>query len=179
MPTVSIPTLDTLFLGDSILLEPATNIAPSNIVSWQWSPAVGLSCSDCSLPLAKPFRSTVYTVQVSDQNACVAEAEVRVLVHRRRILYAPNVFSPNDDGQNDFFTLYARGVKEIEALQVFDRWGSEVFLGEHLQEGDERRGWDGTVRGSLLAPAVYVWRGQVAFVDGEVEVFFGTITLVR
>jgi gliding motility-associated-like protein len=179
IPTVSIPKVDTLFLGDSILLEPVTNILPYNVQSWQWSPSDGLSCSDCAHPWAAPFRSKIYTLTVLDNNDCPAESEVRVLVHRRRILYAPNVFSPNFDGENDFFAIFGRGIKEIERLQVFDRWGNQLFVGKHLQAGDEQSGWDGTFQGRLMDPAVYVWVSSVVFIDGEVELFHGDILLVR
>jgi gliding motility-associated-like protein len=114
-----------------------------------------------------------------DENGCQATAQVQVRVNRQRDLYAPNVFSPNDDGENDRFMLYARGVKEIQSLQVFDRWGNALFLGEHLQPGDEQAGWDGTYRGDPMTPAVFVWWARVEFVDGEVEVVKGDITLVR
>jgi gliding motility-associated-like protein len=179
LPSLSIPTVATLLVGDSIRLDPVTDILPANIASWQWSPAEGLSCTDCARPWAKPFRSTNYTLIVRDVNGCDAEAQVPVRVDRKRNLYAPNVFSPNGDGENDFFTLFARGVKEIQALRVYDRWGSELFLGEHLQQGDEPSGWDGTFRGSPLTPAVFVWWAKVEFADGEVEIYYGDITLVR
>ena len=179
LPSLSIPTVATLLVGDSIRLDPFTDILPSNIASWQWSPAEGLSCTDCARPWAKPFRSTNYALIVRDVNGCDAEAQVQVRVDRKRNLYAPNVFSPNGDGENDFFTLFARGVKEIQALRVYDRWGSELFLGEHLQQGDEQSGWDGTFRGSPLSPAVFVWWAKVEFADGEVEIYYGDITLVR
>jgi gliding motility-associated-like protein len=179
LPSLSITTVATLLVGDSIRLDPVTDILPANIASWQWSPAEGLSCTDCARPWAKPFRSTNYTLIVRDVNGCDAEAQVPVRVDRKRNLYAPNVFSPNGDGENDFFTLFARGVKEIQALRVYDRWGSELFLGEHLQQGDEPSGWDGTFRGSPLTPAVFVWWAKVEFADGEVEIYYGDITLVR
>jgi gliding motility-associated-like protein len=178
-PTVSIPAVTTLLVGDSVLLQPVTNISPSDIASWSWTPPDGLSCDDCATPWARPFRSANYNVVVVDENGCQATAQVQVRVNRQRDLYAPNVFSPNDDGENDRFMLYARGVKEIQSLQVFDRWGNALFLGEHLQPGDEQAGWDGTYRGDPMTPAVFVWWARVEFVDGEVEVVKGDVTLVR
>ena len=94
-------------------------------------------------------------------------------------MYAPNIFSPDGDGVNDVFTIYARGVTEIRSLQVFDRWGAEIFLVEHLQPNDELRGWDGRFRGKELNPAVFVWQAVVEFVDGEVEVYSGDVTVQR
>jgi gliding motility-associated-like protein len=179
LPTLDIADVATLDIGDSILLQPISNILPGNVVSWQWSPAAGLSCSDCETPWAKPLSSALYTLVVTDNNDCTATARVQVRVNRNRNLYAPNVFSPNDDGENDYFMLFGKGVKEIQSLQVFDRWGSQLFNGEHLAANDEQAGWDGNYRGSALTPAVFVWWAKVEFVDGAVEIFYGDVTLVR
>jgi len=179
LPTLDIATIATLDIGDSIQLQPITNILPGNVVSWQWSPAAGLSCSDCENPWAKPLNSSSYTLVVTDNNDCEATARVQVLVNRRRNLYAPNVFSPNDDGENDYFMLFGKGVQEIQSLQIYDRWGSQLFIGEHFAANDEQAGWDGQYRGSAMAPAVFVWWAKVVFVDGAVEVFYGDVTLVR
>ena len=168
-----------LEVGDSIRLEPTTDILPGNVALWQWSPATDLSCADCENPWAKPLKSTNYALVVTDLNGCEAEAKVQVKVNRKRNIYAPNVFSPNDDGQNDYFMIFGKGVKEIQTLQVFDRWGDELYLGEHLAAGDEQAGWNGTYRGSAMTPAVFVWWAKVEFVDGAVEVFYGDVTLVR
>jgi gliding motility-associated-like protein len=179
LPSLNIPAVATLEVGDSILLEPVTDILPGNVASWLWTPSDNLSCSDCKTPWAKPFRSTNYTLLVTDANGCDAEAQVLVRVNRKRNIYAPNVFSPNDDGENDFFMLFGKGVKEIQKLQVFDRWGDALYEGEHLQAGDENAGWDGRHRGDAMTPAVFVWWARVEFVDGVVEVFYGDVTLVR
>jgi gliding motility-associated-like protein len=121
----------------------------------------------------------LYTLVVTDNNDCDATAQVQVLVNRRRNVYAPNVFSPNEDGENDFFMIFGKGVQEIQSLQIYDRWGSQLFIGEHLAANDEQVGWDGRYRGSAMTPAVFVWWAKVEFVDGAVEVFYGDVTLVR
>jgi gliding motility-associated-like protein len=179
VPTLSIATVAILEVGDSISLTPFTDISPANVASWEWSPVEGLSCADCENPWARPFRSTNYSLIVTDVNGCEAEAQVQVRVNRKRNIYAPNVFSPNDDGKNDHFMIFGKGVKEIQTLQVFDRWGEALFIGEHLQANDEQSGWDGTHRGDPMTPAVFVWWARVEFVDGTLEVFYGDVTLVR
>ena len=98
---------------------------------------------------------------------------------RRRDVYAPNVFSPNGDGLNDRFTIYGRGVTEIKLLQVFDRWGNQLFLGERLTQGEENQGWDGSYRGQEMGPGVYVWMAVLVFTDGEELILSGDISIVR
>ncbi len=179
-----LPTLDLIDVlkieqGDSILLTPLTNISTSQIASWEWSPAEGLSCTDCQQPWAKPTLSQYYTVEVVDSNGCKAEDRILVQVSRKRHIYPPNIFSPNDDGENDRFTLYTKGVREIRRLVIFDRWGEEVFLRKNFQPNDDTLGWDGTFRGSPLTPAVFAWAAEVEYIDGEVEVIYGDVTVIR
>ncbi|MBL0330915.1 MAG: gliding motility-associated C-terminal domain-containing protein [Bacteroidetes bacterium] len=51
----------------------------------------------------------------------------------------PNVFTPNDDGKNDFFTPLPdwRFVKDVD-IKIFDRWGLEMFSTD-----DPNVLWDG------------------------------------
>ena len=179
LPALSIDAVDLVQFGDSVRLQPATNIAPGLVASWEWSPAADLSCTDCRNPWAKPTVSTEYLLTVKDVNDCSAQARVQVRVNRQRNIYAPNVFSPNDDGENERFIIYGKGVKEISTLQIFDRWGNLLWRADGLTAGDENAGWDGTFRGEPMNPAVFVWWAEIEFIDGLKEIYFGDVTIVR
>lgn len=179
LPTIALEDLLRVERGDSVQLSPVTNIPASQIAYWEWSPAADLSCSDCAEPWAMPLSGRYYTVTVSDLNGCTATDRVLVQVFRQRRVYPPNVFSPNDDGENDRFTLYAKGVLEIRRLVIFDRWGEEMFERRNFQPNDESLGWDGSFRGKPMNPGVYVWAAEIVFTDGEVEVMYGDVTVVR
>ncbi len=45
------------------------------------------------------------------------------------LVYIPNVFSPNDDGINDVFTLtlFPAASLELEYFAIFDRFGDMVY----------------------------------------------------
>ncbi len=178
-PEVVLNAGPVLEVGDSLLLEPALNLPEAEVAVWQWTPAEGLSCTDCPRPWARPLRPSFYQLTITDLDGCTATARVLVQVSRRRHLYAPNIFSPNSDGQNDRFLLFGRGVAEVQALRIFDRWGNQLFLAEHIQVNDEPSGWDGRFRGQDMNPGVYVWQAVVEFVDGVVEVYAGDVTLLR
>lgn len=180
LPKIFFTSIAPVNLGDSIRLEPTLNISVGQVADWQWTPADGLSCDDCPSPWASPLQTTRYRLRILDLDGCPAEAHITVPITRRRWVYAPNVFSPNGDGQNDRFTLYGnRAVISIRLLQVFDRWGNLVFSGQDLKPNDEGAGWDGSFRGQAVSPGVYVWQAVVAFLDGVEEVFAGDITVVR
>jgi hypothetical protein len=46
-------------------------------------------------------------------------------VDRNHKVYGPNIFSPDDDGKDDVFTIFADPftVVKIQSLQIFSRWG--------------------------------------------------------
>ncbi len=178
-PMVDLPGFVVVSLGDSVQLQPVLNISASQIATWIWTPADSLSCSDCPSPYAHPVRTGTYQLQIVDINGCKDNAKVQVRVNKRRDVFAPNIFTPNDDGQNDRFTIYGKGVRKINFLRVFDRWGTELFYAAPLPINDENAGWDGQFRGTPLNPAVFVWVAEVEFIDGEVEILKGDVTLFR
>lgn len=179
LPSVQLPAIHTLALGDSLVLHPFTMPAAPLIAGWAWEPPVALSCTDCPEPTAMPLRHQEYRLTITDWAGCTATAETRVLVDRTRQVYAPTVFSPNDDQVNDWFTLFGRGVVEIREIQVYDRWGSLVWERKNLPVNEEKLGWDGRIRGQDAAAGVYVWQAVLLFADAETEVFSGDVTVLR
>ena len=177
-PEVVIAAVDVLEFGDSARLNPITNLLPGQIAAWEWSPASGLSCPDCEHPWAKPFGNQLFKVTVTDVEGCTGTANVLVLVKNEREVYAPNVFSPNDDGVNDGFTLFTKGVSRIRSLRVFDRWGNAVFAKLDFPPNDERNGWQGDFRGETVNPAVFVWYAELEFVDGSLRFYTGDVSVV-
>ena len=80
----------------------------------------------------------------------------------------PNVFTPNSDGDNDFFIPFSgyRFVEKID-IKIFGRWGNLVF-----ETQDPAILWDGTdISGQQLKDAVYLYNGFffVRKLDGSLE----------
>ncbi len=119
-------------------------------------------------------------IELADSNGCKASSRVLVRVQRPRQVYIPNVFKPGSSSLNDLLTVYGgRGVAEIESFRIFDRWGDQLFESLNFQPNDPIIGWDGTHRGDMVLPGVYVYFAVVRFIDGEVELYKGDVTVVR
>ena len=178
---VILPELIEIELGDDFTIFPQLNIPFEEIVDLQWSPAEGLSCTNCLTPTATPTESGRYHLEVSSIDGCSADAIVSIFVDRTRSVYFPNAFSPNGDGGNDRFLPFARrsAVRQVNSFQIFNRWGDSVFENYDFQPNSPSEGWDGTERGQPLNPAVFVYVAEIEFIDGVKEVFKGEVVLVR
>lgn len=83
------------------------------------------------------------------------------------VVDAPNVFSPNGDGTNDFFELDVENVTELELI-ILNRWGGIVYQ-EHGTYPEIPK-WDGFVKSKVANEGVYFYRYRAKGVDGtEVE----------
>src|SRR5690606_15585820 len=58
--------------------------------------------------------------------ACADTAYASVWVYDSLIVHIPNVFSPNGDDINDFFSITVNQTVKAQ-LQILNRWGNEVF----------------------------------------------------
>lgn len=144
-----------------------------------WDNPEVLSCDDCLTPSLTPLQSTFQTITVIDENGCEASDLINIFVRKNFGVYIPNVFSPNGDGNNDFFTVFANeSVTNVELL-IADRWGEIVFQEKNLIPGELRMGWNGTVNDQALNPAVFVYMAKVTFIDGRTEVLSGDVSLIR
>ena len=63
----------------------------------------------------------------------------------------------------------------------YEMWQNYVPIFEDYDflPNQPAHGWDGNFRGVALNPAVFVYVAEVAFIDGEVRIFAGDVTLIR
>jgi gliding motility-associated-like protein len=174
------PKIEIQF-GDSVQIVTQVSVAISEIADILWKPSTGLSCDTCLSPWAKPFVSTYYRVFVTSDKGCIADARVLLEVDKELNIYVPNIFSPDDDGHNDIFMIFAdmKSVVKIKSFQIFDRWGDLVFEGYDFLPNDPAHGWDGSLRGQDMNPAVFVWYAKIELVDGREVLYEGDVTLQR
>ena len=96
-------------------------------------------------------------------------------------LYIPNVFSPNEDGNNDVFWVRGEGIAEIKTFIIYNRWGEEVHNCKcnDINHRSNCCGWNGTFRGKDAPVGVYVYYVEAVLLNGETVVKRGNVTLVR
>jgi gliding motility-associated-like protein len=96
----------------------------------------------------------IFSVWGTDTLGCESEQR-KFLVHTENCsrVYAPNTFTPNNDGLNDLFTVSGIGIYE-PTLVILNRWGDTFY-----QTNDLYRGWNGNNgTGYYSQDGVYNWK---------------------
>jgi hypothetical protein len=180
---VDLPEEIVIELGDSLTqLNPIISPA-GDVYTYQWTPGEFLNSDTVRNPTIFPFESEEYTLTVTNANGCQAFADIFVEVDANRNVYIPNAFSPNRDGRNEDFRIFAcQGVRVVNSVKVFDRWGGLVYENENLPPNclDGIQLWDGTRNdGKAVSPAVFVYMIEVEFLDNTTLLYRGDIAVVR
>lgn len=79
-----------------------------------------------------PLAPGEYLLTITDSNNCFLEIEVDLPIN----FYIPNIFTPNFDGKNDYFTIL--NVHGNTSIVIYDRWGNLVY-----ENDDYLNDWDG------------------------------------
>lgn len=85
--------------------------------------------------------------------------------NREEHVFIPNLFTPNGDGNNDFFVVYGEGFESLE-LKIYNRWGVLVFYSRDVEE-ITTTGWDGTYNGTPQTAGTYLWKLNGQFISGS------------
>ncbi|TXF90109.1 hypothetical protein FUA23_07665 [Neolewinella aurantiaca] len=164
--------------GDSIELRLWTDL---DVAGFVVSPGPETGVTGNSLFVA-PTETTTYFFSIADSSGCAASAQAQVLIDDFVPVYSPNAFSPNGDGTNDVFRIYAApAVESFSSFSVFNRWGQQVYTQASAGAGvNEEWGWDGrNADGKAHQPAVYIYSVDVNLRDGRVITVKGDFVLMR
>ncbi len=146
-----------------------------------WTPMDSIACDTCPKTEVYPVKTTLYKISVIDIDSCKAIDYVLVKIIEDRPIYIPNVFTPNGDGNNDYFVIYgSNAAKIVKEMRIFNRWGNQIYEGFDLTIGfNGKPYWDGTFRGEVLDPDVFTFYAIIEFVDGKQIIYKGDVTLLK
>ena len=151
-----------------------------NMAWWEWWPGETLSCTDCLNPVASMTTTTTYFIDVKSDHGCPARDSVTITLYcDNSMVFIPNAFTPNGDGQNDIFYPRGAGLKVIKTLRIYNRWGELLFSREGIQLNDESNGWDGSYKGNPAHTDVYVYIIEAICFTGEDVFIKGDVTILK
>jgi gliding motility-associated-like protein len=91
--------------------------------------------------------------------------------------FLPNVFTPNADGINDYFSLIHEDpcIHYSLNIEIYDRWGNCVYQAFKIDFE-----WDGKHHDLPLSTGVYVWHlSYRKKAQGILFHEFGDLTIIR
>ncbi len=146
--------------------------------AYSWMPAGALDNPASPQPVATLDETTTFSVNVTDEFGCEGSDTLTVFVREgtcgEPYIYVPNAFTPgHNDYQNDVLYVRSNVIEELH-FKVFNRWGEIVFETRNIDSG-----WDGTYKGKLVDPAVFVYFLEATCYDGQKFVKKGNITVIR
>ena len=100
---------------------------------------------------------------VTDIFGCKAKVEKKISVFDY-FLVVPNVFTPNDDGINDYFFPKFVNIESLE-FWILNKWGETIFYTDDLNS----QGWNGTIEQVVGLPGNYVYKLKFKTLDGRTQ----------
>jgi len=169
IPIISVESNElTINLGDSVYLNVMTNLS-SQIIDWASGYLVG--CKTCLNTTALPTNDSNFEISVISKDGCEKKVTISVKVIKKRSFVISNIFSPDNDGYNDYIRFNAgNDVSEIKNFRLYDRWGSLIYSIENQSPGLKNIDWDGSFRGQPVPLGVYTWVCEVKYKIGRAHV---------
>ena len=162
--------------GNGPLAVNFTNGSSSSSIAYSWSFGDGNSSGSFS-PTNIYQNPGVYNVAltVTNANGCSDTYTIQITVlEDPSIINIPNVFSPNNDGQNDLFIVTSIGIKEFDCA-IYDRWGLKMTDFSSVETG-----WDGrTDAGAKASDGTYFYVIKAIGFDNKIYDKTGYILLTR
>ena len=164
--TINIARSPTIDLGrDTILCREGTIIldATTENATYLWQDNSTDSIFEVS-------NQGTYWVMI-DVNNCIASDTIFIKQDScTKNLEIPNVFTPNSDGQNDFFVPIKSDKIATMNTIIYNRWGTIVFETTNLKIE-----WDG----GNVSDGTYFWVIQYSDFDDKQYTLHGIVTVVR
>ena len=110
----------------------------------------------------------VYDLELTDANGCVINQSFDV-DENEDCLKIPNVFTPNGDGDNDFWIIQNIDAYSSISIQLIDESGIPIYTSTSAQA------WDGTINGNTIDSGIYFY---IITLNNE-NIFTGSLTIIR
>lgn len=157
------------FASDSLNYCPLNTLvvldALNNGMSYTWNPIIS---NDQTIQIDSSQLGWYSVIIEEPINGCQNKDSIYVSTFCEPIIEFPNVFTPNNDGVNDFYepiyVLPAEWVK-IESFEIFNRWGNSIYL--YTYQSDSSPKWDGKLNGKNISEGVYFYLAAYSNIKNE------------
>ena len=149
--------------------------------SWNFGDSYAIpsdNISDLEAPVHIYTRAGKYKVAltVETEEGCTDSISQFVTVEVPYFFYAPNAFTPNSDGINDYFYTGGEGIDpDFFDMSIYNKFGNLIFRSKTPFDY-----WDGLNNDGTKAPAgVYIYIITTQDMDGNPKRYEGSVNLIR
>lgn len=139
-----------------------------------WSPPTNLDKPNSFNPYFKGVQTQTYLIELKTDRGCITIDTQVVKTHKEIAIYVPSVFTPGNDGKNDYLRPLMLGFEKLKYFRVFNRWGKLMF-----ETQNDVPGWDGRVSNQIQETQTVVWMLEAIDVDGKSHFRKGTTLLMH
>jgi gliding motility-associated-like protein len=126
-------------------------VVGSENVTYEWTPATGLSSTTIKNPIVTGDQDVTYRLTITDKsNGCANYSLVTVKVSP--VINISNTFTPNGDGINDYWEIKGLVAYENSTVDVYNRYGQPLFHSVGYPKP-----WDGTYQGKQAPSGTYYY----------------------
>ncbi len=124
------------------------------VVDWKWTFGDGFDSDEID-PIHTYDSPGTYEVilTVTDRTGCQTVKTTTLEITEGYRIMVPTAFTPNGDGNNDFFRPRMLGLTKVRLI-IYNTWGEVIFSTDDV----ETKGWDGTVKGKRAENGNYVFK---------------------
>lgn len=147
------PDLKVTKSGDVECNIHTIQLTASGTSSYTWTPATFLSSPNSAITNAIVNTPTTFTV-TGTVGTCVVTDSIHVDIYNddESMIYIPNAFSPNDDGNNDCLRVLNTAKFTTFYFAIYNRWGQMVF-----ESDDASKCWNGYFKNEPAMSSVYYY----------------------
>jgi gliding motility-associated-like protein len=169
--TVSVYKIDAYAGEDTTIDEGQTIVLhASGGVQYYWYPG-GLSYPNTATPEVNPTTTSTYLLQAVNEYGCSGYDNVTVEVRPYDGLFFYNTFTPNGDGQNDYWVIPNLLKYPDNKLEIYNRYGQLIY-----KKTGYENDWQGRYLGEELPAGTYYFYLDTNAAPGKYK---GSVTIVR
>jgi gliding motility-associated-like protein len=116
------------------------------------------------------------TLIVESDHGCRDTVTKPISIYPELLVYVPNAFTPDGNGLNDIFKPTISGIYfDTYRMELFDRWGKEVFKTTDIETGWNGRNGSDKVCGS----GVFAWVIHFTDLRGKAYKMLGHVIIIK
>ncbi len=114
-------------------------------------------------------------LHVKNNEGCIDSTIRFITIDPQFVIFIPNAFTPNGDGNNDEFFAKGEYISDFE-MRIFNRWGNMVYYADSMNKP-----WKGSMNneGEIVQQDVYVYQINIKDNKGVKHQYIGTVTLIK